>query len=134
MAEPAQSTQSGQQQLYPSAPSEAGCGYVPGFQQPMPGSPPLPAYSAGPPAHSPATLPPPSYMSGTAGPYAPMGAPGVGSGDTMAYSLGPGAKGGPGPTVMYQPVASGQPQVVIINGAGPELPVSPHPAVALGKF
>ena len=133
MAETSQSIQSGQQQLYPSALSEIGSGYAPGLQQPMSGGLPLPAYSAGSATPLPAT-PPPNYMPGMASPYAPMGAPNLVSGDAMSYSLGPGQKDGPSPAVMYQPVASGQPQVVIINGAAPELPVSPHPAVALGKF
>ena len=114
-----------------TASSEAGSGYAPGFQQPMPGGLPLPAYSSNAPLYSPVTSPPPSYMPATAGQYAPMEAPGVGSGYAMAYPSGPGCQGQP---VTYQPVASGQRQVIVVNVAGPELPVSPHPAAALGKL
>lgn len=52
----------------------------------------------------------------------------------MAYSPGSSMKGGPsgpGPAVVYQPVATLQPQVIIYGAGGPELPVSPHPAAAL---
>ena len=96
--------------------------------------PPGPAYSPGPGAPSQAA-PPPVYMQGSGGQYASTGAPMAGA--SMGYPSeqeGKRGMGGPGPSVVYQPVATGQPQVVVYTGAGgPELPVSPHPAIALGN-
>ena len=104
--------------------------------QVYPSGPPLPAHSREPGATSPAVSSPPFYMQGTGGPYPQPGVV-IGPGPNLGYSVGLGVKGvtgGPGPTVVYQLVATGTGQPAgIIYASSPELPVSPHPAIALGK-
>ena len=104
--------------------------------QVYPSAPPLPAYYPGAGATSPAAASPPFYTQGTGGPYRQPSVVIV-PGPSSGYSVEPGVKGnvgGPGPTVVYQPVATGMGQpAVVMYASSPELPVSPHPAIALGE-
>ena len=92
---------------------------------------PLPPYHPGPSATSPApAASPPFDTHGTGGPY-PQPSFVVVSGPNF---VGSGDSGSPGPTLIYQPVATrtGQPAVVI-NANSPSLPVRPHPAISLSE-
>ena len=75
-----------------------------------------------------------SYNQGIVGPY--LLAPGAGNVYVAGkgYPIGLRAEGGEGSlgqAMIYQPPPTLQPPLVMV-ASGPELPVSPHPAIALG--